>query len=125
MGETKSDRTAPNCMECKGLQLELRATLLTEVTMVAAWTKAGVDFLAPLVWDGMAFLNSTTLLLIVSAAIWLLGCVLWFCGLVTQRAVDRGLSTCWVLAGTCYTVAVLFLSAPPTGEAGLSAVSTF
>lgn len=84
-----------------------------EAVMLAAWTKASVDFVAPLVWSGNMAMTWNDKVLLVSAFVALLACVLWLAIMLrqsTNRALLLSQPILWTLAG-------VFLSAaqfPPT-----------
>lgn len=76
--------------------------LLAAATMVIGWTISGVDFLAPILWEGFSR-DSTSALLFTTAALWLAGCVFLVIGLLQPRffkVCDGVAAILWTLAAS-------------------------
>mmetsp|Transcript_10266 Transcript_10266/g.16773 ORF Transcript_10266/g.16773 Transcript_10266/m.16773 type:complete len:223 (-) Transcript_10266:121-789(-) len=74
--------------------------LLAAATMVIAWTISGVEFLAPTLWMGFSK-DSTSVLLLTTASLWLTGCVFMVVGLLRPSLfllTDGIASILWTLA---------------------------
>eukprot|EP00928_Gymnodinium_smaydae_P037216 TRINITY_DN25870_c0_g1_i1.p1 TRINITY_DN25870_c0_g1~~TRINITY_DN25870_c0_g1_i1.p1 ORF type:complete len:226 (+),score=25.05 TRINITY_DN25870_c0_g1_i1:69-746(+) len=93
-----------------------------EILMIGAWTKSGIDFVAPVVWSGFD-LDTVGGLFLASGCFWLLGCFLWMVSVLRSVSMDKGLVLSWGIAGIFY---VLTLQAPgPAGWSSIASWSTY
>eukprot|EP00747_Dinoflagellata_sp_TGD_P216221 gnl/TRDRNA2_/TRDRNA2_88811_c0_seq1.p1 gnl/TRDRNA2_/TRDRNA2_88811_c0~~gnl/TRDRNA2_/TRDRNA2_88811_c0_seq1.p1 ORF type:complete len:224 (+),score=15.27 gnl/TRDRNA2_/TRDRNA2_88811_c0_seq1:199-870(+) len=113
----------PDCAEV-GRRLQVQPGRLTsEMAMLLPWTKSGIDFVAPVVWDGFPA-DAVGSLLLASASLWLLGCLLWSLEMLgVGKNWDRWMALCWTGAGICYSAT---LRAPASdGRSKLVALSSY
>lgn len=96
----------PNLKHWTGKMTDISSFRTTmEPLMLAAWTKASVDFVAPLVWAGSLSVSWNEILLLASATAALTACGLWVWELARGGRLGLWQPALWTTAGLLLSAA--------------------
>ncbi|CAE8583497.1 unnamed protein product, partial [Polarella glacialis] len=79
-----------------------------DIVMLCAWTKSGLDFIAPVIWNGNLE-GTSSALMASSGVLWLAGCFVTFCAsvqLIHGTTAERWMPLLWAAAGACYSASL-------------------